>query len=73
MNSNTPHQSSQPEITPISNQKKKKLKGRKQKYAERWPDEELLPTIALQGFPAGERIRQLAADIRREHRTRRKD
>ena len=53
---------------------KSKLKGHKQKFSERWPDHELKSTIPiLMSTPAAGRIKRLAADIRREHRTRRKE
>ena len=48
------------------------MKGRKLKYSERWSDAELKATVpVLLSTPAGKRLRELAEEIRREHRTHR--
>ena len=49
------------------------LKGRKLNYAERWADERMLGAPAFSLKDNGKRLRKLAAEIRREHRTRKKD
>ena len=47
------------------------LKGRKQKYNERWGVAEMKSNIPiLRSTPVASRLLQLAAEIRREHRTR---
>lgn len=46
------------------------LKGRKLTYNERW-EKELMRTVPIvMATPKGEKLRELAAAIRREHRTR---
>ena len=50
------------------------LKGRKQKYAERFPAREMKATIpVLMSTPVATRLKELAAEIRYEHKTRRKE
>ena len=48
------------------------LKGRKQKYGERFPVHEMKATIPiLMSTPLASRLKELAEEIRREHNTRR--
>ena len=48
-----------------------KLKGRKQKYSERFPAHEMKATISiLMSTPVAARLKRLAAEIRYEHKTR---
>ena len=50
------------------------LKGRKQKFAERFPAHEMKATIpVLMATPVATRLKELAAEIRYEHKTRRKE
>ena len=48
-----------------------KLKGRKQKYSERFPAHQMKATIpVLMSTPVAARLKQLADEIKYEHKTR---
>ena len=50
------------------------LKGRKQKYNERFPAHEMKATIpVLMSTPLAARLKKLADEIKYEHNTRRKE
>ena len=50
------------------------LKGRKQKFAERFPAHEMKATIpVLMATPVETRLKELADEIKYEHKTRRKE
>ena len=50
------------------------LKGRKQKYSERWSVAEMKSNIpVLMSTPVVDRLRRLAIEIRRENQTRKKE
>ena len=50
------------------------LKGRKQKYNERFPAHEMKATIpVLMSTPLAARLKKLADEIKYEHKTRRKE
>ena len=50
------------------------LKGRKLKYSERWPKKIMNAKVqVLMATPVATRLKELAAEIRCEHKTRRKE
>ena len=50
------------------------LKGRKQKYSERWPKKIMNAKVqVLMSTPLAARLKKLADEIRYEHKTRRKE